>query len=179
MISIITVKEYLGMTPDAADTIAELCLKAAKSKCKAAGIPDFQNNAQYDLFLCALASCWYDNRGLTFAGNGNASAQENAQKLINSFVLELRYAEEDEALLTITAGTNTTVSVIDSDVVEYVDDAAMTVGTVLTITATADDGYTLSTFTVNDEAAVSPYEHTVIGDVTIVTAATEEEVGDG
>ena len=95
MLSVSTLKEYLGMPPDAADTIAELCLKAAKTKTRAAGIPDFQNNAQYDLFLCALASCWYDNRGLTFAGVASVSAQENAQRLINSHVLELRYAGED------------------------------------------------------------------------------------
>ncbi len=95
MLSITTLKDYLGMPPDAADTIAELCLNAAKSKTRTAGIPDYQNNAQYDLFLCALASCWYDNRGMAFAGNGSTSAQENAQKLINSFVLELRHAGED------------------------------------------------------------------------------------
>ncbi len=95
MLQITTLKEYLGMPSDASDTIAELCLKAAKSKCRTADIPDFQNNAQYDLFLCALASCFYDNRGCTFAGSASVSAQENAQKLINSFVLELRHAVED------------------------------------------------------------------------------------
>ncbi len=93
MLSITTLKDYIGMPPDAADTVAELCLNAAKSKSRAAGIPDYKNNAQYDLFLCALASCWYDNRGMTFVG---ASANpENAQMLINSFVLELRHAGED------------------------------------------------------------------------------------
>jgi hypothetical protein len=176
MLEISTLKEYLGMPPDAADTIAELCLKTAKSKCRTADIPDFQNNAHYDLFLCALSSCWYDNRGLTFAGNGNASAEDNARRLVNSFVLELRYAEEDKAYLAITAGENTTVSVFDSDSNVYEDGADFVVGTVLTITATADDGYTLTTFTVNDVTAVSPYVHTVSGDVTIVTAATEEGV---
>ncbi len=174
MLLIATLKDYIGMPPDAADTIAELCLNAAKSKARAADIPDFQNNAHYDLFLCALASCWYDNRGMTFAGNGNVSAQENAQKLINSFVLELRYAEEDEALLTITAGEDTIVSVVDSDGNEYEDGAAIIVGTVLTITVTAGEGYALSTFTVNNVDAESPYEHTVSGDVNIATAATEE-----
>ncbi len=97
MLTIASLKDYLGMPPDASDTIAELCLNAAKSKCRTADIPDFQNNAQYDLFLCALASCWYDNRSLTFAGNNSASAQESAQRLINSNVLELRYAKEDPA----------------------------------------------------------------------------------
>jgi len=94
-VTIEKVREYLGMPPDAPDAVAQMCLDAAKSKARAAGIPDYQNNAQYDLFLCSMASCWYDNRGMVFAGNTNVSAQENAQKMINAFVLELRYAGED------------------------------------------------------------------------------------
>ncbi len=95
MLTVETLREYLNLPPDEGDAIAELCLNAAKSRAKAAGIPDYQDNAQYDLFLCALAGLWYDNRSLRFVGNGDAGAQESAQKMINSFVLSLRYAGED------------------------------------------------------------------------------------
>lgn len=93
MVGIQTLREYMNLPPDAEDGIAQLCLDAAKSKAQAAGIPDFQSNAAYDLFLCALAACYYDNRALQFTGN--AAAQESAQRMINAFVLELRHAKED------------------------------------------------------------------------------------
>ena len=94
MVTIQHLREYLALPPDAPDTIADICLKAAKSKARTAGIPDFQNNKQYDMFLCALASCWYDNRGLTYS---NEYSDEAAQRLINAFVLELRCAEDRNA----------------------------------------------------------------------------------
>lgn len=86
--------EYLRSPPDSVENL-ETYLAAAKSKARAAGIPDFANNAQYDMFLHALAAMYYENRGMSFSGSYQATAEENAQKLINSFVLELRYAEED------------------------------------------------------------------------------------
>lgn len=98
MVTVKELREYLNLPPDD-DGIAERCLAAAKSKAAAAGIKVFKKNAQYDLFLCALAGCWYDNRNFGFIGSGNrgtANAEENARKLINAFVLELRYAKEDE-----------------------------------------------------------------------------------
>lgn len=96
MIDIAKLREYLNMPPDMPDTIAEMCLSAAKSKTRAAGIPDYKNNAEYDLFLCALAGLWYDNRGMRFVGDtGNASVAASAQNMINGFVLELRFAGED------------------------------------------------------------------------------------
>jgi hypothetical protein len=67
-------------------------INAAKSKARAAGIPEFQNNAQYDLFIMALAAMYYDNRGMTFQNPADAA---NAERMINSFVLELRYGDED------------------------------------------------------------------------------------
>lgn len=72
-------------------------LSAAKSKARTAGIPDFQNNAQYDLFILALAGMYYDNRGMTFDGARPDYNEQAAQRIINSFVHELRYAEEDES----------------------------------------------------------------------------------
>lgn len=67
-------------------------INAAKSKARVAGIPEFQNNAQYDLFIMALAAMYYDNRGMTFQNPADAA---NAERMINSFVLELRYGDED------------------------------------------------------------------------------------
>ena len=66
-------------------------LDAAFSKARAAGIPDYQHNAQYDLLILALASMYYDNRGL-----GTPLVDpDKAQRMINAFVLELRHAGED------------------------------------------------------------------------------------
>lgn len=70
-------------------------LAAAKSKARTAGIPAFKNNAQYDSFIKDLAAMYYDNRGMAFGGSYQATAEENARKMINGHVLELRYASED------------------------------------------------------------------------------------
>jgi hypothetical protein len=169
MLTIQILREYLRLPPDTPDSVADMCLKAAKSKARSAGITDFQNNKQYDLFLCELAGLKYDNRGLS-------NFDEAAQRLINANVLELRYAEEDTTpetfKLTITAGANTTVAVTDSDGNEYADGADIDMGTVLIIAAAADEGYELSAFNVNDSAKTSPDVHTVTGAVTIETEAT-------
>ncbi len=93
------VREYLNLPPDASDDIVIKCLNSAKSKARGAGIPNFQNNAQYDMFLCALSGSLYDNRNLGFIGSGNrgtSSAETNARALVNSYVLELRHANEDD-----------------------------------------------------------------------------------
>lgn len=72
-------------------------LAAAKSKTRAAGIPVFENNAQYDLFIMALAAMYYDNRGMSFEGQRSDYSEPAARNIINSFVNELRYAKEDES----------------------------------------------------------------------------------
>ena len=69
----------------------DLYLKAAISKARAAGV-EASDNAQYDLFILALAGLYYDNRGMTFDDPRNEQAVRN---MINSFVLELRYAKSD------------------------------------------------------------------------------------
>lgn len=89
-----TLREYLRLPPDSTEDLTGY-LAAATSKAKAAGIPTFKNNAQYDMFIMALASMYYENRGMAFGGSYQATAEENARKLINSYVLELRYATED------------------------------------------------------------------------------------
>ena len=87
-----TLRDFLELPEDGReDRTLSLCLAAAESKARAAGIPDFANNAQYDLFLCALAAMYYDQRGM-----GQMALEEDVQRMINSFVLELRYAENDD-----------------------------------------------------------------------------------
>lgn len=99
--SAVTLSEY-GITADVAETEitveystenVNVYLQAAKSKARAAGIRGYTNNAQYDLFITALAAMYYDNRGMTFQDPADAA---NAQRMIDSFVLELRYAEDGD-----------------------------------------------------------------------------------
>lgn len=75
----------------ATDSGLQPYLDAARSKARAAGVPDYQNNAQYDLFILSLAAMYYDNRGM-----GTPLADPvKAQHMIDAFVLELRHAGED------------------------------------------------------------------------------------
>lgn len=67
----------------------ELYLEAAREKAKAAGIPDQAGNAHYTLFLYTLAGMYYDLRGMDLS-----ELDANAQRMIDSFVLELRYPGE-------------------------------------------------------------------------------------
>jgi hypothetical protein len=96
-----TLSEY-GIIADVAETEitveyttipVDAYINAAKSKARVAGIPAFTSNAQYDLFIMALAAMYYDNRGMVFQNPADAA---NAQRMIDSFVLELRYAEDGE-----------------------------------------------------------------------------------
>lgn len=90
MVTIEQFRGYLRNPPDD-DQDLEMYLNAAKQSAKDAEIPEYENNAKYDLFICALAAYYYENRGLTFSGSYQATAEANARKLVNSFVLELRY----------------------------------------------------------------------------------------
>jgi hypothetical protein len=98
--SAVTLSEY-GITADEEETEisvdyltinVDTYLNAAKSKARAAGVPTLTNNAQYDLFIMALAAMYYDNRGMAFQDPADAA---NAQRMVDSFVLELRYGDED------------------------------------------------------------------------------------
>ena len=91
MVTLEGLRDFLAL-PEAEreDRVLDQCLAAARSKARTAGVPDLHDNAQYDLFLYALAAMYYDNRGM-----GQIGAEDAAQRMINSFVLELRYAEED------------------------------------------------------------------------------------
>lgn len=86
--------EYLRLPPDTSEDLS-IYLSAAQSKARSAGVPAFDNNAQYDLMLLTLSAMYYENRGATFSGSYQATAEGNARRIINSFVLELRHAKED------------------------------------------------------------------------------------
>ncbi len=81
------------LPPDEAEDAVLLdCLSAARSWARGAGIPDYRNNAQYDMALCALAARFYDARG-----TGEPALDEATRQMLNSFALQLRYAGEDDA----------------------------------------------------------------------------------
>lgn len=88
MVTIEELKEYLRLPPDSEEQL-EIYLQAAISKADAAGIPQYKNNSHYDLFIMALTAMYYDNRGM-------ARSDELVDGMVNSFVLELRYAEDND-----------------------------------------------------------------------------------
>lgn len=79
-------RAYLHHPEEELETL-ELYLAAAKAKALAAGVPDLAHNAQYTLFLYTLAGMYYDLRGMDLS-----ELDANAQRVIDSFVLELRYS---------------------------------------------------------------------------------------
>lgn len=95
MVTVDSLRSYLNVAPDTTDDQLTMWLNAAKSEARTAGVPEFEGNAQYDLFICALAGWYYDNRGLQVSGTYQATARETMQKIKDSFVLQLRYASED------------------------------------------------------------------------------------
>lgn len=82
-------------------------------------------------------------------------------------------AELETFDLTITAGENSTISVTRNGVAVTAGTDKLSYGDVLTISASAGEGYTLSTLTVNGTDFVSGQTFTVTDDVTIVSSATE------
>ena len=88
-------REYLNPAPDVTDAKLGAWIAAAKSEARTAGVPDFERNAQYDLFIYALAAWYYDNRGMQVSGTYQATSLQTKQKIMDSFVLALRHAAED------------------------------------------------------------------------------------
>lgn len=88
-------KKHLNLLPDDEEDVS-IYLRAARVSAHTAGIPDFPDNPLYDLFLLELASMYYENRAMGFSGTYQATAQTNAQAMIDAFVLQLRYAENAE-----------------------------------------------------------------------------------
>lgn len=97
MVTVAKFREYLNPTPDTTDAHLEMWLAAAKSEARTAGVPEFKNNAEYDLFIQALGAWYYDNRGMQVSGTYQATARETMQKIKDAYVLQLRYAKEDPA----------------------------------------------------------------------------------
>lgn len=88
-------KDYLSAPADMDANCLAIYLNAALSEADAAGVPRFSNNAMYDIFILALASWHYDNRGMQVSGTYQTTALETKRNIMNSFVLELRHASED------------------------------------------------------------------------------------
>lgn len=89
-------RSYLHLPPDSAEDLT-IYIAAAQTKARAAGIPEYRYNYLYDMFILNLAAMYYENRGLAFSGSYQATAEENARKLINAFVLELRHMPKEGA----------------------------------------------------------------------------------
>lgn len=81
--------DYLRLPPGSTDDL-NLYLSAAQSKARSAGVPELEDNALYDLFILSLAAMFYDHRGMTFS---NPAFEAGATRMINAFVLALRYVE--------------------------------------------------------------------------------------
>ena len=64
-VTVTDLKTYLRLPPDSTEDLSPY-LSAARSKARTAGIPEFQNNAQYDLLILNLASLYYDQQGPAF-----------------------------------------------------------------------------------------------------------------
>lgn len=79
---------YLRLPPDSTEDL-ELFLNAARAFARAADIPEYTDNAQYDLLILSLAGFYYENRSLGFSGVSQV-AEVSMRRLLNSLVLELR-----------------------------------------------------------------------------------------
>lgn len=58
-------RRFAGVDPDSDTTVLEMCVEAAQSWYRRAGVPDQDGNALYDFWICNLAAWMYDNRGAT------------------------------------------------------------------------------------------------------------------
>ena len=87
-------------------------------------------------------------------------------------------AEPETFDLTVTAGEHSTITVTRNGVAVVAGEDVISYGDVLTISASAAEGYTLSSLTVGGEDFVSGQTLTVSGDVVIVSAATETPADD-
>ena len=79
-------------------------------------------------------------------------------------------------IMTVTLGDNTSITIADAAGNSYGNGSRILAGTSLTITAAADEGYTLSTYTVDtvDKLLSNPTTHVMNAACAIVTAATED-----
>lgn len=125
-----------------------------------------------ELTITAEAGTGYDLSTFTVGGVTKTSTTTHT---ITADVEVVTEAALKTYTLSITQGENTIVTVTDEDEEPVLHGATISHFDVLTITATADEEYTLSTFTIDAEDATSPAEHVVDDNVAIVTAATQNE----
>lgn len=90
MVTVDKLKKYLRLPPDDNEDL-EGYLLAAKEKARSAGIRDFQDNAMYDQFLMQFGGLLYESRSM----DTNAVDPAKLQMLLNTYVLPLRYSEDD------------------------------------------------------------------------------------
>jgi uncharacterized Zn finger protein len=95
-VTVSDLREYLRLPSDTSEDLTAY-LEAARSEVRVAGVPDYQSNAMYDMFLLMVAAERYENRSMAFSGAYQASAEETSRRMKNAFVLALRYAGEDPA----------------------------------------------------------------------------------
>ena len=94
-VSIDDLRQWLKLLPDSEENLEGL-LAAAKSEARAAGIPDYKHNAQYDHYIRELVASYLEAKALSSPGAYQSSSElENMQRLKNSYTLSLRYAGED------------------------------------------------------------------------------------
>lgn len=90
MVTVDKLRRYLRLPPDDSEDL-EGYLLAAKAKAQSAGIREFQENALYDQFILQFAGMLYDVRSMDV---GEADPAK-VQMLLNSYVLPLRYSEDN------------------------------------------------------------------------------------
>lgn len=89
MVTVSDLTTYLKLNPDATEDLTGY-IAAAHTRARTAGIPSFSHNALYDQFIKELAGYMHDNRAL-----GASESESGVQNIINSYVLQLRYSDED------------------------------------------------------------------------------------
>lgn len=122
-----------------------------------------------ELTISATASTGYSISALTVNGEAFVSGTTHT---VTGNVAIVAIAVPQTFDLTITAGENSTITVLSGETIVTAGTDVISYDEVLTITATAGDGYTISTLTVNGEAFTSGTTHTVTGDVAVVSVAT-------
>ena len=91
MVNAEMLRAYLRLPPDDSEPL-DGYLSAALAKARSAGIPQFENNGLYDQFLLQFSGLLYEARSM----DPNAADPAKVQMLVNSWVLPLRYATEEE-----------------------------------------------------------------------------------
>ena len=84
--------EETAVEPADSDPELEAYMNAAVAWCANAGVPYRANDPLYDLLIYKLAAQEYDVRALGNMSGEPDKAEEARQRMLNSFILNLRYA---------------------------------------------------------------------------------------